>query len=1041
MIAIGKFIFRLPLKGKKHFAELERLAWAALRASPPRLKEAGPLIERLFSMKTYSPAAHDMATTLLDMEPDYPFQGGRAQTIQTALRSAHTGDLDTFLMTARAIQRTKVIKKHLLECLRTYYLNAVRAGNYRMRFNIDAILNSGLQPSVISAALEFIILLDSESEMYGDHAGLRTYLYSNAPKSRLLEFIYEEKYNDSATAYEKCMRWISNRLDLELELGPDLIKLGNQAAMALYLDQNIYFTLGENAKGKPIVQELVQKIFARLQDGTAELGGAQFITLVTATAGLLRTFNEDAAAARLIRVAFERMKGNYKQARLLISDGCRMPQRGMSDVASQTLIELKADLVTQLGEEFVKNSSMPVRGHVIDVAHIIEEFDSEWSHRLLKTLTEDDSEVWSNPAFQRVVLRTQNGHTAEMVRMWLNREGNLVELADSSVGNALLQYLSKYGPEQDFKEVLARISDTAQAQDDLAGLRVVGAAHLREDNIPEAIYCSAKILATFATRMAFTGSTTDILRYIDHSDLLNRAMFRSDVGPIYERVPQPKGMKGIVFMLPYYSHHINFSPLMALLELKKQGYTVINLTEGCLPYEPSGLAEVDQFLGCLTQGTLNYRHDKTARGTKDLYFDWHIDWDGMEIRCSAPGLENSNMFQQFFERLCIYKRAYTIDVTNPYMARMLSNLIKRADNLLQMYYDIFDATRDLDVKVRFLVNEAYAAPMGTIRFACADHGADHGLHCLFALNAYESYYGKTNDGLSHALAIEDMTRYDAVRAPNLAVPEKFHAWAEKADLDSMLTKAQAFIASKRKQELTPEEVAMRERLIADRKAGKFNVCLIGKVVVDLGAFRLYDGPGHRDMKDWIRHSVEVARANPNMNLLIKPHPHELNQGVSFYLTETLAELAEYEAFPDNVIFLNHHWFPIPNLVDLVDLVTMWNGTSCLELGVLEVPTVMCSHYAKMDYPIGFSQPQSRQDYADILSGRKSLQLNPYIQKLSAGLIEYISTPEVSIPYEYSRRYASNKKLRVPKMRMDLVERYFEEGDDFVTEMAERFFRH
>lgn len=1039
--SIDKLIYKFPGKGKKHFAQLEKQALVALRSNPPQVQVAGPLIERLFRMKSHSPAAHDMAMELLSLEPDYAFQMPLARNLQTALKSAQTGDLEAFLITAPAIRKTEIIKKNILDCLLAHYLNAVQAGNYRLRFDIGKLMKGGFRPSVVNAALEFILLLDSESEMYANDSDLKAYMADTTPKSRLLEFIYEEKYNDSVAAYGKCMRWISNRIDLGLDPGKSLIKISNQATMALYLDQNIYFTLGDNGVGKPIVHKLVKRIHERLADPTAELGGAQLINLTTAVAGLLRTFYEDEEAARLIRAIFDRMKGSYKLARLIISDGCRIPQRGMTDNASKILLDLKADLIARLDEEFVKTPAEPVRGHVIDAARILEEVDGERAFALLKNLADEDPKVWLEPGFQRTVLRTQTGKIAAMTAKWLKTDVVLEELAETPVANALLQYLSTYGPEADFRTVLSQISGPTVMADDLASLRVVGAAHLREDNIQEAIFCSAKILAVFAKRMASGASTQDILRYVGHCDLLNRSCFRSDIGPVYKRIPQPEGMKGIVFMLPYYAHHVNFSPIMSLLELKKQGYTIANLTEGCLPYEPCGIESVDRFLGCLTQGTLHYKYDKTSRDVGDLYYDWTVDWDGMDIRCSAPGLENTNMFQQFLERLCIYKRAYTIDITNPYMARMLRTLIKRADNLLQMYYDIFEETRALGVKVRFLVNEAYAAPMGTIRFACADHGAEHALHCIFALNAYESYYGKTNDGLSHALALEDMTHYDAVRAPNLAVPEKFHAWAETADLDTLLDKAKEFTASKRKPQLTSGAIALRDRLIADRAAGKFNVCLIGKVVVDLGAFRLYDGPAHRDMKDWILHSVEIARANPDMNLLIKPHPHELNQGVSFYLSETLAELAEAENFPDNVIFLDHHWYSITDLVDFVDLVTMWNGTSCLELGVLEIPTVMASHYAKMDYPIDFPQPKTRADYEKILTGRKRFTPEKNIPGLCAGLIDYISTTEVSIPYEYSRRYASNKKLRVPKMRMDLVERYFRDGDEHVEEMANRFFRH
>jgi len=47
---------------------------------------------------------------------------------------------------------------------------------------------------------------------------------------------------------------------------------------------------------------------------------------------------------------------------------------------------------------------------------------------------------------------------------------------------------------------------------------------------------------------------------------------------------------------------------------------------------------------------------------------------------------------------------------------------------------------------------------------------------------------------------------------------------------------------------------------------------------------------------------------------------------------------------------------------LLDLALVWNGTAALELGVLNVPTIVGAHYGHINYPVGHVLPESRADY-------------------------------------------------------------------------------
>ena len=90
---------------------------------------------------------------------------------------------------------------------------------------------------------------------------------------------------------------------------------------------------------------------------------------------------------------------------------------------------------------------------------------------------------------------------------------------------------------------------------------------------------------------------------------------------------------------------------------------------------------------------------------------------------------------------------------------------------------------------------------------------------------------------------------------------------------------------------------------------------------------------HADLKDWLHHSIEAVRGTDTM-LLIKPHPHELNEQIATYLNEYFTDLIDVE-LPENVVVLGHRWFDIQALKRFVDLGVIYNGTTAIELALLQ----------------------------------------------------------------------------------------------------------
>ena len=180
------------------------------------------------------------------------------------------------------------------------------------------------------------------------------------------------------------------------------------------------------------------------------------------------------------------------------------------------------------------------------------------------------------------------------------------------------------------------------------------------------------------------------------------------------------------------------------------------------------------------------------------------------------------------------------------------------------------------------------------------------------------------------------------------------------------------------------------------------------------------------MADWLNHSIESVRGTDTL-LLIKPHPHELKNEIGSFLTEYFRDLIVGE-LPDNVIYLGHDWFDLADMKELIDVGTVFNGTTSTELALLEIPGILCSHFAPIDYPIGQIVPRDRDHFRRLLCGEEETKLAPDVPLRAATWMKYLSGNDRIRDYRYHSRQITNKVVSPPYwFREDMAE-YILNGD-------------
>lgn len=510
--------------------------------------------------------------------------------------------------------------------------------------------------------------------------------------------------------------------------------------------------------------------------------------------------------------------------------------------------------------------------------------------------------------------------------------------------------------------------------------------------------------------------------------------FWAETSVIFQRaaVRRAGKLRGVVVMSSYGCLMSTCLAALPLAELRQRGYEVVFLSADGPALEPTGDSGLDAFRGIFINGNLGLKSVEIHR--RDTFFDWSVDWPNRRVE--ALGM---NFYQPLYEQIGRILRRYRFDLNAPGVQRHLDTAIRGLDRALHVCEGLRDEVAARGIPVRFVTANWQYPPYAAYRLWCDEIGHRHDMQFVAVGPGYENYYSNLGSRFGQSCAMVNMTVHRKTRAPYIAVESEFNSWydAARAHGQTFEDEARAWVQTKRSRAEgdSPETNAVVERVERHRAAGGKVVGLFGKIVYDL-TVPYTGGPAHRDMADFLNHAIVSAAAAPDTLLLVKPHPHELRWEIAGKPNEYFLDMIDVPV-PDNVILLGHRWFNMLDMISLIDLGVLWNGTTGLELGASGIPVVMCDDWGINDYPVGHRAPRDRDDFARIVRDPGSVTMDPDHRYRCAALLKYMSTEHVMRPYPYAQRGILNVSVGAPVWNRKEVERYFANGDLHVQALADR----
>ena len=493
----------------------------------------------------------------------------------------------------------------------------------------------------------------------------------------------------------------------------------------------------------------------------------------------------------------------------------------------------------------------------------------------------------------------------------------------------------------------------------------------------------------------------------------------------YRRVEQPSHPKGVVV----FASSSDAQGLLCLsldaplfLELKRQGYAVISLSRGMLEQQKTGIEAIDQCHGLVPP----------LSDDGEIKLDWKIDLDNKIVEA-----EGINFYQGFYERLSVETRRYHVDFSIPPLKTLFNQLLLKADCFLRACLKIKAQSAEAQLPVYFVLSIANLAPYSVVRDFCAKHGGE-GLQLVYVYNGID-YYRDGSDLFTRTLTVANVTHYPLCRNPHLGVKEKFIPWYEKHGHDPEVSRGiEDELNHHRNKAVASSCSEIMTRLRAEKKAGKKIICCFSRLLVDL--ILPYDGGpgGHKDIVEWIHHTIRIIEKSPNSILLLKPHPGEVVPKVARRLREFMTDILPAD-LPDNVILLEHQGPSTQELAEVLDLGLLWSGTAGYELTMLGVPVMLCSYWGAHDYLFDILTPESEGRYEDFLCAGKFPPVSPELARRAAAAMYYRSSEEVSFPLRYFSISATNDLIGFQRPNAERFKLYLQKGDKMLERAVECFF--
>lgn len=414
-----------------------------------------------------------------------------------------------------------------------------------------------------------------------------------------------------------------------------------------------------------------------------------------------------------------------------------------------------------------------------------------------------------------------------------------------------------------------------------------------------------------------------------------------------------------------------------------------------------------------------------------LRLKWTINFE--EKRISALGI---NLYERFFEVIAMMLRRYDFDWRMPDAQRLFHYYLKQTDSTLYWCDQLYKtANRMASFPTIGIVSMfAYQLPEAAMFDYVSSRGNEAFRFIQFKNAANFDLVHKGSE-ISTQISAFDMGLYPDCRLSFLPGRSRFEPWYQARRGDAEFCRRLEEIKEELRRGAESSSGSLLERLRSEKAAGKRIVCCIGRLLFDK-ALRKDGGPGHEDMVDWLRHSVEVTAETPDLLLLVRPHPHEYNSMASVRARQTIRDILPAK-LPDNVLYLDPNEMKVQALIGLMDLAVLWLGTAAHELTALGVPVAICSWAGYDQSPYNAIYPQNREAYARLLKEKTYPVPDSESQDRAAACLEYIRSSGIKQDYSYAYVRESNSFRIIPYYHEDQLEKYFAGGDARIEAVADQ----
>ena len=402
---------------------------------------------------------------------------------------------------------------------------------------------------------------------------------------------------------------------------------------------------------------------------------------------------------------------------------------------------------------------------------------------------------------------------------------------------------------------------------------------------------------------------------------------------LFEDIRQPKKSKGLFVYIKKNSENClaYMLPLFRCLILKAWSVIIIDDDEIFLPKIRDVNINFDQ--------KLSYNISKIDY-LKNIFNFFKINHDNKEFN-----FKNINYYGTIINSLGKRFKVPTYDkslLKDPlYNKEFLNNVIKTCRSV-KICEELF--RRNLKIPVFISGVERSYVPTGVFQAFCIKKGYKKNIHFLNLTPAYDNISGYIKKVIKKIFF--NISSIDQLNG-NCVDRKKYEKW---------------LIEKKKIKKLKADYITLNNNYK--------NIYIFLNFPYDIPHPWVDDGYIHNDMIDFAIDTIKIAKELKFKRIFLKLHPRESHDKLFGKNVKSLKELfLEYD-----VEIIDKNTRKNKSYYKNIDIAVVWRSNVYMELIKNKIPTIVCGKYPAMDKVFDYIYPKNRQDYYDLLSGKKKVKI-------------------------------------------------------------------